>query len=155
MASKAAVRSDIANQILQNDDLTTATIRRHIMQLAWPSLIEMCLTSLMSLVDQLMVARLGASAVSAVGVTQQPVLLMMVIFQAFNVGGTALASRFIGQRDPDGARTKTKPWQRQIKVVQAKENPSRKAGEFLLFADFQQLRKNHDREQQNTKYGKH
>ena len=107
MASKAAVRSDIANQILQNDDLTTATIRRHIMQLAWPSLIEMCLTSLMSLVDQLMVARLGASAVSAVGVTQQPVLLMMVIFQAFNVGGTALASRFIGQRDPESARRVT------------------------------------------------
>ena len=82
MASKAAVRSDIANQILQNDDLTTATIRRHIMQLAWPSLIEMCLTSLMSLVDQLMVARLGASAVSEVYVINSLTVYLLVMYIA-------------------------------------------------------------------------
>ena len=102
-----ATKKDIAQQILANDDLTAATIRRHIMQLAWPSLVEMCLTSLMSLIDQLMVAQLGHLAVSAVGITQQPVLLMMVVFQAFNVGGTALASRFIGERDPESARRVT------------------------------------------------
>ena len=102
-----ASRTDIAHQILENDDLTASTIRRHIMQLAWPSLVEMCLTSLMSLIDQLMVAQLGHLAVSSVGITQQPVLLMMVIFQAFNVGGTALASRFIGQRDPESAKRVT------------------------------------------------
>ena len=77
--------------------------RRLIISLAWPSLAENVLTSLMSMVDMMMVGGLGTYAISAVGLVTQPKFIMMAAFMAMSVGTTALVARCKGARDPEGA----------------------------------------------------
>ncbi len=81
-----------------------ALFRKNILGLAWPLLVEMTLMSLLAIFSSVMVSRLGENALAAVGITEQPVLVSMLIFQSFNVGGTALAARFIGAGKPEEAR---------------------------------------------------
>jgi len=80
---------------------------RRVYGIAWPSIVELMFISMLGMADQLMVSRLSAAAVSAVGITSQPMLISFVLFQAFNVGGTALASRFIGSKDYKSAKSVT------------------------------------------------
>ncbi len=73
-----------------------------ITRIAWPSLTEMILVSLAGIVDTLMVGRVHPLAIAAVGLTNQPKLILQACFFAFNVGATALIARFRGagnQRD--------------------------------------------------------
>lgn len=79
-------------------------LRRTIITLAWPVVLELLLVSLLGMVNMIMVGHLGANALAAVGITSQPVLICFIFFQAFNVGGTALVSRAIGQGDIESAR---------------------------------------------------
>jgi putative efflux protein, MATE family len=77
--------------------------KKLIIALAWPSLAENFLTSLMSMMDMMMVGGLGAYAISAVGLVTQPRFIMLSAFMAMSVGTTALVARCKGARDPDGA----------------------------------------------------
>ena len=79
--------------------------RKLIVTLTWPSLAENVLTSLMSMVDMMMVGGLGAYAISAVGLVMQPRFIMMAAFMAMSVGTTALVARCKGARDPDSANS--------------------------------------------------
>jgi putative MATE family efflux protein len=79
-------------------------LRKEIIQLAWPVVLELLLVSMLGVVNMIMVGHLGANAISAVGITSQPVLICFIFFQAFNVGGTALVARCIGQDDVAKAR---------------------------------------------------
>jgi len=65
--------------------------------------VELVLTSMTHLVDTIMVGRLGAYAISAVGLTTQPKFIMLAVFIALNVGATALVARFKGQGDRESA----------------------------------------------------
>lgn len=76
-----------------------AAIRKTIIAFSGPIVAELMLMSLIAMVNLAMVGHLGAYALSAVGLTNQPVLISMSVFQSFNVGATALVSRFIGARD--------------------------------------------------------
>jgi len=77
--------------------------RRLIVGLAWPSLAEGLLTSLVSIVDMMMVGVLGTDAINAVGLVMQPKFIMLASFMALGVGTTAMTARFKGARDPDSA----------------------------------------------------
>jgi putative MATE family efflux protein len=55
------------------------------------------------MVDMMMVASLGAYAISAVGLVTQPRFVMLAAFMALSVGSTAMVSRFKGARDPENA----------------------------------------------------
>ncbi|HPG85102.1 MAG TPA: MATE family efflux transporter, partial [Spirochaetales bacterium] len=66
---------------------------RTVLAIAAPSVVELLLTSLTHLVDTIMVGRLGAYAISAVGLTTQPKFIMLAMFVALNVGSTALVAR--------------------------------------------------------------
>ena len=79
--------------------------RKLILALTWPSLAENFLTSLMSMVDMMMVGGLGAYAISAVGLVSQPRFVMLSAFMAMSIGTTALVARCKGARDPDGANS--------------------------------------------------
>jgi len=68
-----------------------------VLQIAWPSFIELTLTQLTSMIDLMMVGTLGPWAITAVGLTLQPKFLMMATFMAMNVGATALVARYKGQ----------------------------------------------------------
>ncbi len=74
-------------------------------RLAWPALVELILTQLCSMVDLMMVGRLGTWALAAVGLSAQPLMLLMSAFAALNVGATALVARFKGMEEQADANT--------------------------------------------------
>lgn len=77
---------------------------KDLFRLSWPSAIELMLGSLIGVVTMALVSNLGKEAVSAIGVTNQPIMIPNVILQAFCVGGTALVARAIGNENPLEAR---------------------------------------------------
>ena len=70
--------------------------KKVILRLAWPVIAEHSLATITHIVDIMMVGRLGASAVAAVGLTMQPVFFSTALASALGVGTTALVSRFTG-----------------------------------------------------------
>ena len=77
-----------------------------IIQITWPVLIELILTSLFSMIDMMMLGNIpntayAASAVSAVGLSNQPLFLGLAVVQALNVGGTAIIARYYGANQKD------------------------------------------------------
>jgi len=102
---------NMTNVNMTNVNMTDAMLtpskkqmRASILKLSWPAAIELMLSSTISMINMAMVASLGAEAVSAVGVTGQPVMIPWVLIQAFSVGGTAIIARSIGERDMALAR---------------------------------------------------
>lgn len=83
--------------------ITSRMLYSDIIRIAWPSLIELTLTQLTSMVDLMMVGGLGAWGIAAVGLTVQPKFLLMTMFVAMNVGSTALVARYRGSSEPKKA----------------------------------------------------
>lgn len=85
------------------EGVTKSMLTRDIVMIAWPSLVELILSQLTSMADQIMVGRLpgmeGVMALSAVGLAAQPKFMLMTMIIALNVGATALVARFRGQQD--------------------------------------------------------
>ena len=91
------------------------TLMKDIVRIAWPSLVELMLTQIASMVDMMMVGNIGANvagaeqglegsrAVAAVGLTTQPVFLLFTLIMAMNVGATALVARNKGAGQKDRA----------------------------------------------------
>lgn len=88
------------NEVQQHGTLSRpdslSAVRRQVLQLAGPSLVEMALVSFVNMADMMMVGRLGPAAIAAVGLTNQPVFFAMAVFIALNVGTTAVIARAIG-----------------------------------------------------------
>lgn len=80
-------------------NITKAEIRKTIIQFSWPIIAELMLMSMLAMVNLSMVGHLGAYALSSVGLTTQPVIISQAVFQSFNIGATALISRFIGAKE--------------------------------------------------------
>lgn len=89
-----------AQEALSDD---RAQIRRRIVNLAMPALVEMTLMTLVSMADMIMVGRLGPWAITAVGLSNQPMFVAMSVFMSLNVGATALVARSIGAGKPEDA----------------------------------------------------
>lgn len=96
-----------AAQAIQDEPaLSKQGTRKVVWLLAAPTLAEMFLVSLTGMADMIQVGRLGAAAITSVGLTNQPIMLLQSVFQALNVGTTALVARFIGMgRGEDASRT--------------------------------------------------
>ncbi|MCR4401285.1 MAG: MATE family efflux transporter [Firmicutes bacterium] len=71
-------------------------IRRRVIDLAGPALVEMFLVTLVGMADMIMVGRIGPAAIAAVGLTNQPMFLAQAVFMALNVGTTAVIARAVG-----------------------------------------------------------
>lgn len=84
-------------------NITSKMLYTDIIKLAWPSVVELTLTQLASMVDLMMVGGLGAWALTSVGLTVQPKFLLMTLFMAMNVGATAMVARYKGAGRPDKA----------------------------------------------------
>lgn len=96
------VSKERVNDILP-PGLNSKMLYKDVVQIAWPSMVELTLTQLASMVDLMMVGQLGAWAISAVGLTTQPKFLLMTMFMAMNVGATAMVARSKGAGDPERA----------------------------------------------------
>ncbi len=83
---------------------SSMTLYKDVIRIAWPSLIELTLTSLVSMVDMMMVGSIpgtGTAAVSAVSLATQPRFLFQMLIMALNTGLTAVIARARGAGDHD------------------------------------------------------
>lgn len=81
--------------------LTNKELRKNIFVIVWPVFVEVLLGALFGMVDMMMVGKIPgdtAAAVSAVGMTNQPMFLGLSLIQALNVGGTAIIARYFGAK---------------------------------------------------------
>ncbi|MDD6188713.1 MAG: MATE family efflux transporter [Clostridiales bacterium] len=86
------------------ENITSQQLYKDILRIAWPSLIELFLSSLVNMVDTMMVGRIvGTEALSAVGLATQPKFIFMSMIMALNTGATALVSRARGANDQEKA----------------------------------------------------
>ena len=82
------------NYIFTNKDL---------IRLLVPLLIEQFLAVAVGMVDSIMVASVGESAVSAVSLVDSIIILLINIFAALATGGAVVAGQYIGQKQYDKA----------------------------------------------------
>ena len=79
-------------------------LRQTVWTLAWPVIISYLSESMVGLVDTLMVGRLGANAVAAVGVGAQIFSTVNIVVMAVGTGTLALVARHVGAREPREAQ---------------------------------------------------
>ena len=98
---------DNRGRALMPGGIEKGQLYRDILRIAWPSFLELILTQLTSMADQIMVGhlpgQLGVMALSAVGLSGQPKFMLMTMIQAMNVGATALVARYRGQDNQEKA----------------------------------------------------
>ncbi|HYG59926.1 MAG TPA: MATE family efflux transporter, partial [Symbiobacteriaceae bacterium] len=83
-------------------------LRKQILRLAVPVVMEQLLTTLTNMVDMMMVSRLGPEAGAAVGLSNQPLFFSMAIFMGIGTGTTALVARYTGAQEPDTVESVTR-----------------------------------------------
>src|SRR5499426_4110568 len=84
-------------------DYTTAPVGQAVIMLAVPMVVEMAMESIFAVADVFWVSHLGADAVATVGLTESMMTLIYTAALGLSIGATALVSRRIGERNPDGA----------------------------------------------------
>lgn len=78
------------------EGVTKRALMGDVVNIAWPSFIELMLTQLTSMADQIMVGGLGSWATTAVGLSTQPKFLMSTLFLSLNTGAMAMVARHKG-----------------------------------------------------------
>jgi putative MATE family efflux protein len=86
-----------------SQDYTQGPVGRALLLLAIPMVLETALESVFALTDVFWVSRLGAAAITAVGLTESLVTLVYTIAIGLSIAVTAMVARRIGGGDPEGA----------------------------------------------------
>ncbi len=84
-------------------DYTAGPIGRALFLLAVPMVLETAMESVFALADVFWVSRLGAAAVTAVGLTESLLTVVYSLAIGLSIGVTAMVARRIGERDESGA----------------------------------------------------
>lgn len=84
-------------------DLTAVPVPRAVVLLAVPTVFEMAMESLLTIVDIFVVSRLGATAIATVGLTEAMMSLVYAMAMGLSAGATATVARRTGEKDGDGA----------------------------------------------------
>ncbi|MCB0638152.1 MAG: MATE family efflux transporter, partial [Lewinella sp.] len=87
----------------EEHEYTSGSIRRAIVLLSIPMILEMVMESFFALVDTFFVARVSADALATVGITESIITLVYALAIGISTAPVAMISRFIGQKDPDQA----------------------------------------------------
>lgn len=80
-------------------DYTSGSIKKAIVMLSIPMVLEMAMESLFALVDAYFVAKVSPDAVATVGLTESVITLVYAIAIGISTAPVAMISRYIGQKD--------------------------------------------------------
>jgi putative MATE family efflux protein len=81
-------------------DYTAVPLKRAVLLLAIPMVLEMSMESLFAVVDVFWVSHLGSNAVAVVGLTESIMSLIYAVAIGISFGATAIVARRIGEKDP-------------------------------------------------------
>jgi putative MATE family efflux protein len=84
-------------------DLTAIPIRRAVVLLAVPTILEMSMESILTIVDIFFVSRLGSSAVATVGLTESMLSPTYALAMGLSAAASAVISRRAGEKNWDAA----------------------------------------------------
>ena len=84
-------------------DFTKGSIKRGLLVLSIPMILEMVMESLFAVVDVYFVSKLGNEAVAAVGLTESILYLVYSIGIGIAIAATAVIARRVGEKDPEEA----------------------------------------------------
>jgi len=95
------VSGSLRNTLLGNAE--DRSIRAEVMRLAMPSIGEQLLNMTVHMVDTYLMGHIGAAALTAVGLSNNMVMLTQTFVMAVATGATAVVARLIGAREPQAA----------------------------------------------------
>src|SRR6476660_3731018 len=86
-----------------HQDFTEGDLRRGIVLLAIPMVLEMAMESLFGIVNVFWVSRLGADAIATVGLTESLLTIVFGVALGVSTATIAMVARRIGEKNPAGA----------------------------------------------------
>jgi len=98
----------LLKRLKQRMDADFRPVWKEIIMITLPAFIELVMSTLFGMVDMVMVGRLGPAAITAVGLTNQPFMLLLSVFAAVNIGTTTLVAWRIGAGKPEEAQAVTR-----------------------------------------------
>lgn len=83
----------------EQQDYTSGSIRRAVVLLAIPMMLEMCMESVFAVVDIYFVSHLGKHATSTVGLTESVITIVYSLAIGISMAATAVVARRVGEKN--------------------------------------------------------
>src|SRR6478735_9405198 len=87
----------------EQQDYTSGSIRKAVVLLAIPMMLEMCMESVFAVVDIYFVSHLGKHATSTVGLTESVTTIIYSLAIGVSMAATAMVARRVGEKNDKAA----------------------------------------------------
>lgn len=84
-------------------DYTRGSIRKAVILLAIPMMLELCLESVFAVVDMFFVSKLGPNAIATVGLTESVITIIYSLSIGLSTGASAIIARRVGEKHIEAA----------------------------------------------------